>query len=230
MTRPGRRGAPAGVRAARARARPLVALALVACGKSDKKPSENADPVENKGSGEAKAGGEESGEDKPAGGDELKAPTFDCATLITAEDVEKACSAKATVKKLPTEGATESAGNAKLLHVCHRDLEFGPDTHVTVAINFVGGSQSGEEYVRSNMETAGAAGWGKKLASMTGYVGMPPSTDSSIETAELRGLVRGTVISLTSTHKPLTDFGCNGPQLMTLANILADRVPAAPSR
>jgi hypothetical protein len=205
-------------------------LFLGACGKSDKKPAENADPVENKGGSEAKASGE-SGDDKPAaGGDEMKAPSFDCATLVTDADVEKACGKKATIKKLPTEGATESAGTTKLLHVCHRDLEFNADTHVTVAINFVGGSQTGEEYVRSNMETAGAAGWGKKLSNMTGYMGMPPSTDDSIETAELRGLVRGTVISLTSTHKALTDFGCNEPQLMTLANIMADRVPAAPSR
>lgn len=204
-------------------------LVLGACGKSDKKPAENADPVENKGSGAAKAG--ESGEDKPAtGGDEMKAPAFDCGTLLTDADVEKACGKKATIKKLPTEGATESAGNTKLLHVCHRDLEFNPDTHVTVAINFVGGSQTGEEYVRSNMETAGAAGWGEKLSFMTGYVGMPPSTDDSHETVELRGLVRGTVISLTSTHKSLTDFGCNMSQLSAVAGILVDRVPAAPSR
>ena len=208
----------------------LIALTLVACGKSDKKPAENADPVENKGGGEAKAGGDEATEDKPAGGGELTAPSFDCATLIKDAEVEKACGAKATVKKLPTEGQTESAGTTKLLHVCHRDLEFGPDSHVTVAINFVGGAQTGEEYVRSNMETAGTAGWGKKIGSMTGYVGMPPSTDTSIETAELRGLVRGTVIALTSTHKAGAEWGCNEAGLSAIANVLADRVPAAPSR
>lgn len=207
----------------------LITLALVGCGKSDKKPAENADPVENKAGGtEAKTGDEDTA--KPAGGDELKAPSFDCATLITAAEVETACGAKATVKKLPTEGTTESAGNAKLLHVCHRDLELGPESHVTVAINFVGGAQTGEEMVRSGMETAGGAGWGKKIGSMTGYMGTPPSTDASKEVVELRGLVRGTVISLTSSYKPGEAASCNEAGVAAVAKVLADRVPAAPSR
>jgi len=203
----------------------VVALALVACGKSDKKPAENADPVENKGGASG-----ESGEAKPSGGGDMKAPDFDCGTLVTAEDVEAACSAKATVKKLPTEGTTESAGTSKLLHVCHRDLEFGPDSHTTLAVNFVGGAQTGEEMVRANMDAAGTAGWGKRTASMTGFVGRPPSTDTEHETAELRGVVRGTMLVLTSTHKTADPWGCNEAGLEALAKTVADRMPAAPSR
>lgn len=200
----------------------IFALALVACGKSDKKPAESADPVENKGGA--------SGEATPTGGAEPKAPAFDCATLLTAEEVETACSAKATVKKLPTEGSTESVGGSKLLHVCYRDLEFGPDTHTTLAVNFVSGAQTGEEVVRANMEAAGTAGWGQRTAGMTGFVGRPPSTDTEHETAELRGVVRGTMLVLTSTHKTADPWGCNEAGLEALAKTIADRMPAAPSR
>jgi hypothetical protein len=204
----------------------IIALALVACGKSEKKSgTENAEPVEGQ-----KAQKGESGEATPSGGGEMKAPSFDCGTLVTAEEVEAACSAKATIKKLPTEGQTEAAGSSKLLHVCHRDLEFGPESHTTVAVNFVGGAQTGEELVRANMEAAGSAGWAKRASSMTGYVGRPPSTDADHETAELHGVVRGTMLVLTSTHKTSDAWGCNEAGLEALAKTVADRMPAAPSR
>jgi hypothetical protein len=195
----------------------LLAFALVACGKKDESASGTADPVEGKEGA------------KPAGDDPKPPSGFDCGTLLTDAEVEKACGAKGTVKKLGDEGTTKTVGSAKMLHVCYRDIAFESGAHVTLAINFVSGGQTAEDMVRGSMDTAGKAGWGKKI-DMTGYVGMPPSTDPATESLELRGLLRGTMIELTTSHKTGEAWACNEDGLKALAKVLIDRVPAAPSR
>jgi hypothetical protein len=189
-----------------------IALALVACGKKDETPSGSADPVDNAQPGDPER------------------PSFDCGTLLTDAEVETSCGAKGSVKKLADEGSTQTVGASKILHVCSRDIAFESGAHVTMQVNFTSGGQTAEEIVRGKMEAAGTAGWGKKVKSMTGYVGSPPSTDGSTETLELRGLVRNAMIDLTTSRKTGEPWACSEDGLNAIGALLANRVPPGPSR
>jgi hypothetical protein len=189
----------------------IMALVLVACGKSSKPADDNT------ATGESSKGGAAEG-----------APAFDCASLLKAEEVESACGAKGSISKAADEGKTETVGSATLKHVCSRDIKVDNGT-VHVAIDFATSGDSTEDIVRGGMDRAGSADWAKRTPGMTGYVGKPPAAEGQPETAELHGLVKGTMITMTTT-KTETGWPCEDAGLAQLAKDLADRVPAAPSR
>jgi hypothetical protein len=192
----------------------LLALALVACGGKKDKPAEGADPVDKTAGG---GGGGESG------------PSFDCSKLLTADEIQSACGATGSLEKLATEGETDTVGTSKMKHVCYRDIKVGANGTVKLVVNFVSGELSAEEVVRTTMDLAGQVGWAKKVNGMTGYVGSPPAPEGETPTLELTGLARGTMMKLT-TKRGDTGWACEEAGLVQLAKLLAERVPAAPSR
>jgi hypothetical protein len=184
-----------------------ITLALVACGKSGKSSEEGASSAS-----------------------EAPSAAFDCASLLTAGEVETACGAKGSFSKTPAEGKTEAVGGATLKHVCARDIKVGTNGTVSLAIDFAIAGDSTEEIVRGGMDKAGSGDWAKRTPGMTGYVGRPPQAEGQPEVAELHGLVRGTMITMRTERDATTGWACEEAGLAQLGKLVADRVPPAPLR
>lgn len=183
----------------------LFILALAACSKSQK-------PTD----------------DQKGTADEAPSTAFDCSSLLTADDVETACGGKGSFSRTPAEGKTETVGSATLKHVCARTIKVGGNGEVSLSIDFATAGDTTEDIVRGGMDKALAADWAKRTPDMTGYVGRTPVQEGQPETAELHGLARGTMITLTTTKGDT--WPCDEVGLAHLGKLLADRVPPAPRR
>ena len=183
----------------------LFILALAACSKSSK-------PTD----------------DQKGATDEAPA-AFDCSSLLKADEIETACGGKGSFSRTPAEGKTETVGSATLKHVCARTIKVGGQGEVSMVIDFAIAGDSTEDIVRSGMDKAGSGDWAKRTPGMTGYVGRPIVEQGQPETAELHGLAKGTMITLTTT-KGETTWPCDEAGLAQLGKLLADRVPPAPAR
>lgn len=185
-----------------------ITLALVACGKSSKSTDESS-------------------------GSASEAPSspsaFDCSSLLKADEVETACGGKGSFSRTPAEGTTETVGSSTLKHVCARTIKVGGNGQVSLVIDFATAGDSTEDIVRSGMDKAGNGDWAKRTPNMTGYVGRPPVAQGQPETAELHGLAKGTMITMTTT-KGDAGWPCDEAGLAQLGKLLADRVPMAPAR
>jgi hypothetical protein len=147
-----------------------------------------------------------------------------CEHLVTPQDVEQHCGAKATIQKTPAEGTKTSAGDATLHHVCHREISFGEDVRIALVVNQVSGGKTAEDVVRGNMQVAVDAGWGQRVDGYTGYFAEPPVAEGQAPMKELHGLSRSMMFRLSASKEAEADWPCSDEGLVALGKLVAERM------